>query len=164
MIALEIAHQLEARGREVSLLVVIDGEIFNTGMEMSRYNPAYWLALLANVPAWVRDFLFVECTVESAFQAAFKKLLAACRGARHKIAGIKSGHAVEGFINLSKVTSEHAEFMKALFEIQYGYFPKTYFGKVLVCMAATQALTHLSQVRGPWRKVAPHAEFSLSSV
>ena len=42
-IALEMSHQLIARGREVSLLVVFDGELFNTGVEISARNPLYWL-------------------------------------------------------------------------------------------------------------------------
>jgi pimeloyl-ACP methyl ester carboxylesterase len=160
MIALEMAQQLLARGREVNLLVSIDGEIFNTGKEISVFNPLYWIWLLANVPAWTRDFLFVEFTPRSFGHAVLKKLSVAWRRTKNLEIGRKSaGHAVEGFADLSKCTEEHAEFMKALFEVQYRYYPKKYPGKVLVCSAKTQSLTHLRQLRGPWRMVAPHAEF-----
>jgi thioesterase domain-containing protein len=54
-IALEMSHQLIARGREVSLLVVFDGELFNTGAEISARNPLYWLKLLRNAPRWIVD-------------------------------------------------------------------------------------------------------------
>jgi thioesterase domain-containing protein len=49
-IALEMSQQLTARGREVSLLVVFDGELFNTGAEIRFRNPLYWLKLLLNLP------------------------------------------------------------------------------------------------------------------
>lgn len=52
-IALEMSRQLIARGREVGLLVVFDGELFNTGAELSARNPLYWLKLLLNMPQWV---------------------------------------------------------------------------------------------------------------
>lgn len=35
IIALEMAQQLLARGREVSLLIILDGVLFNTGAEIS---------------------------------------------------------------------------------------------------------------------------------
>jgi hypothetical protein len=56
-IALEMSHQLIARGREVSLLVVFDGELFNTGAEISSRNPLYWLKLLLNMRRWIVDEL-----------------------------------------------------------------------------------------------------------
>jgi thioesterase domain-containing protein len=65
IIALEMAQQLRARGREVSLVVVFDGELFNTGTEISSRNPLYWLKLTLNVPRWIRDFLMVEFTFKT---------------------------------------------------------------------------------------------------
>jgi hypothetical protein len=72
--------------------------------------------------------------------------------------GLSSGHAVEGFINFNNCTPDHAEFMKALYEIQFAYVPKEYSGRVLVCVAKTQALTHLRQVEAAWRVAAPASE------
>src|SRR5215831_3146036 len=54
-IALEMAQQLIAMGRDVSLLVVLDGELFNTGADLSEWYPLYWLKLLINVPRWLVD-------------------------------------------------------------------------------------------------------------
>lgn len=160
MIALEMAQQLLERGREVNLLVVIDGEIFNTGAELSALNPLYWLWIFSNIPAWMRDFLFVEFTVPSFFRTLIMKCGVARVKARDFLLKRKScGHAVEGFADLSKCTAEHAEFMKALFDIQYQYHANIYPGRVLVCSAKTQSLTHLRQLERPWRKIAPHAEF-----
>jgi thioesterase domain-containing protein len=160
VIALEMAQQLRARGREVSLVVVFDGELFNTGTEISSRNPLYWLKLILNVPRWTRDFLMVEFTFKSFCQTVLKKATAAGKTITAKISGrgLGSGHAVEGFINLNNCTPDHAEFMKTLYEIQFAYVPKEYSGRVLVCVAKTQALTHLRQVEVVWRAAAPAAE------
>jgi thioesterase domain-containing protein len=158
MIAFEMAHQLRALGRDVSLLVVFDGELFNTGVEISAYNPLYWLKLLLNAPAWIRDFLMVEFTFRSFGRTVFYKTIAAGKTILAKLAGKSSGHAVEGFINLDNCTAEHVAFMKVLFDNQFKYVPREYSGRVLVCVAETQPLTRLCQVEAPWRTIAPNSE------
>jgi thioesterase domain-containing protein len=158
VIAFEMAHQLCALEREVSLLVVFDGELFNTGTEISAYSPLYWFKLIWNVPAWIRDFLMVEFTFRAFCTTVVKKTAAAYKTFAAKVVGKNSAHAVEGFINLKNCTPDHADFMKVLFETQFKYVPKPYSGRVLVCAAKTQALTHLRQLEGPWRKVAPNFE------
>jgi thioesterase domain-containing protein len=158
MIAFEMAHQLRALGREVSLLVVFDGELFNTGAEISAYNPVYWFKLIWNMPAWIRDFLMVEFTFRAFCTTVVKKATLAYKTIAAKKVGKNSGHAVEGFINLKNCAPDHADFIKMLFDAQFRYVPKQYSGRVLVCAAKTQALTHLRQLEGPWRKVAPNLE------
>ncbi len=158
MIAFEMAHQLRALAREVSLVVVFDGELFNTGAEISAYSPLYWLKLIWNVPAWIRDFLMVEFTFKSFCRTVLNKSVAACKTIAAKVVGKNSGHAVEGFINLDNFTPDHAAFMKVLFVTQFKYVPRKYSGRVLICAAKTQALTHLRQLEGPWRKVAPNSQ------
>jgi thioesterase domain-containing protein len=160
IIAFEMAQQLRARGREVSLLVVFDGELFNTGTEISSRSPLYWFKLILNVPHWIRDFLMVEFTFKTFCQTVLNKATAAGKTITAKITGrgISSGHAVEGFINLNNCTADHAEFMKALYETQFAYVPKEYSGRVLVCVAKTQPLTHLRQVEAAWRVAAPASE------
>lgn len=158
-IALEMAQQLRALGREVPLLVVFDGELFNTGTDISKYNPLYWIKLALNIPAWIRDFLMVEFTFRSFCRTVMSKFLALTKSILARLLGTESGHSVEGFIDLSRCTPDHAAFMKELFDNQYNYHPKEYPSPVLVCLATTHALTHLSQVEAPWRKIAPKAEF-----
>jgi hypothetical protein len=41
------------RGREVSLLVVLDGELFNTGAEIKSRDPFDWLEPVWNLPRWI---------------------------------------------------------------------------------------------------------------
>lgn len=159
-IALEMAQQLRVLGREVPLLVVLDGELFNTGADISKFNPLYWIRLSLNIPAWVRDFLMVEFTFRSFCRTVMFKSLGLIKFISARFLGTTSGHAVEGFIDLGRCTPDHAAFMKELFDHQYNYCPKEYPGRVLVCMAKTHALTHLSQVEAPWRMIAPKAEFA----
>jgi thioesterase domain-containing protein len=154
VIAFEMAQQLRALGREVSLLVVFDGELFNTGTEIGVYNPLYWLKLIWNVPFWIRDFLMVEFTFRAFCRTVLKKANASWK----TMVGKGAGHAVEGFIDLRNCTPDHAAFMKVLFERQFEYVPKPYSGRVLICAAKTQALTHLRQLKGPWGKVAPNSQ------
>jgi thioesterase domain-containing protein len=158
VIALEMAQQLRALGREVPLLIVFDGELFNTGADISKLNPLYWLKLALNIPAWIRDFLMVEFTFRSFCRTVMFKCLTLTKSISARFLGTKSGHAVEGFIDLRRCTPDHAAFMKELFDNQYNYRPKEYPGRVLVCVAKTHALTHLSQVEAPWRKIAPRVE------
>jgi thioesterase domain-containing protein len=159
MIALEMAHQLRAIGRDVGLLVIFDGELFNTGIQVSPYNPIYWGKLILNIPAWIRDFLLVEFTLASFFKTIRLKAIALAESINARLHGKRSsGHAVEGFIDLSRCTPDHAAFMKTLFEIQYNYCPKEYSGRVVLYVAKTQALTHVRQVETSWRTIAPQAE------
>jgi len=160
VIALEMAQQLRALGRDVDLLVVFDGEIFNTGTEISAYHPLYALKLIWNVPGWIREYLMVEFTFKSFCQTVLHKAKAGAKkvAAKLRSGSISAGHAVEGFINLRTATPDHAAFMKVLFETQFGYVPKSYPGRALVCIARTQPLTYLRQIAGPWRFIAPHAE------
>lgn len=160
MIALEMAQQLRARGREVSFVVVFDGELFNTGADLSMFNPLYWIKLLWNVPRWIRDVLIVEYDIQTLYKTLLTKAIATGKTLKAKTAGeaISSGHAVEGFIDIGNCTPQHAAFMKTLFENQYAYVPKPYSGRLLVCVARTQGLVYLRQVEAAWRKIAPAAE------
>jgi thioesterase domain-containing protein len=157
-IALEMAQQMRAKGREVDLLVVFDGELFNTGEKISKYNPLYWLKLILNVRAWVRDFLMVEFTFSSFCKTLQLKAVALTKSVLARLRGQRAGHAIEGFIDLSRCTPDHAAFMKTLFENQYNYCPKAYSGRVLLCVAETHPLAHLRQVEASWREVAPQAQ------
>jgi pimeloyl-ACP methyl ester carboxylesterase len=160
MIALEMAQQLRARGREVSLVVVFDGELFNTGADLGKFNPLYWIKLLRNVPRWIRDVLIVEYDIQTLYKTLLTKAIATGKTLKAKTSGeaISSGHAVEGFIDIGSCTPQHAAFMKTLFENQYAYVPKPYSGRLLVCVARTQGLVYLRQVEVAWRKIAPAAD------
>jgi thioesterase domain-containing protein len=153
-IALEMSHQLIARGRQVGLLVIFDGELFHTGAEIGPWNPIYWLKLLLNVPRWVVDELVKNRTRFS--NKAAERLRSAPFKARAK--DFSAPHPIEKFINLDGFLPDHAAFMKTLYDNHQVYVPKSYSGRALVFAAKTQALLYLRQVRSAWTRIAPSAE------
>jgi thioesterase domain-containing protein len=161
IIALEMAQRLRARGREISLLVVFDGELFNTGAEIPCWNPIYWLQLLSNLPDWIREVLLKDYTFSS-FGSRLVKMAAAKGKATVEIFTgsyvIRTGHAIDGAINLERFNPHHVAFMKSLYEAQLNYVPKHYDGKLIVFAARTQGLLHLRQVKVVWHAIASAAE------
>ncbi len=153
-IALEMAQQLTARGREVRLLVVFDGELFNTGAEMSLVHPLYWLKLLRNVPGWLVHELVKN---RSRFASKWLDRLRS-RALDRRPAARSPSHAVEQFLNLDRFSAAHAAFIKKLYDTQLAYVPLRYPGPVLVFVAKTHALFRLRQVRAAWSKIAPLSE------
>jgi len=149
-IALEMSQQLIARGREVDLLVALDGELFNTGVEISTRNPLYWLKLLTNVPRWIVDERgrFAKKAATWVKSVTFKTR----KKSRQK------PHAVERFINLKGFLSEHSAFIRALFDSHTAYVPYNYPGRVLVFVSKTQPLSYLRQVQAAWTRIAPSSE------
>jgi thioesterase domain-containing protein len=146
-IALEMSQQLTARGREVSLLVVFDGVLLNTGTEISFLNPLYWLKLLRYLPQWINDVLMVKYSFQSV-----------CQMIRNKAIALSSRHPVESVVNLSPFTPEHAAFIKGLYDRHLEYVPNSYSGRVLVFVAKPDGLLNHGQVEAAWRKIAPSSE------
>jgi thioesterase domain-containing protein len=158
VIALEMAQQLRALGRDVRQLIIFDGELFNTGAEMSVVNPIYWGKLVLNVPGWIRNILMVKFTFRTFCRTASGKALARIRSAIAVLTGRRDGDGVEAMVDLRNFTADHAAFVKNLYESQFDYIPKPYPGSVVVCEAKTHPLTYLFQVEATWRKIAPAAE------
>ena len=143
-----MSQQLIARGREVSLLVVFDGGLLNTGAEISFLNPFYWLRLLCYLPRWINDVLLVKYSFQSVCRMIVNKA----------IVEKPSHHAVKNIVNLSAFTPEHADFMKGLYDRHLEYVPNRYSGRVLVFVAKTDELLNHGQVKAAWRKIAPSSE------
>ena len=158
MIALEMAQQLRTLGRDIPLLIVLDGELFNTGAEISVFNPIYWIKLMLNSPRWVRDVLLAEFTFRSFLKALPRKITAKAQSTVAGLAGKRADNAVEAMFDIRNFTPDHAEFVRALYKNQFKYIPKRYDGRVIVCVAKTQPLAYLLQVETTWRKIAPAAE------
>jgi thioesterase domain-containing protein len=162
IIALEMAQQLRGRGREVSLLVVIDGELFNTGAEISANNPFYWLKLIWNLPGSITGVVKDGYSFQTFSRKIINKVIAMRKTVIAKMRGeslIRTLNA-EDFvsINFNHCSPEHRAFMNELFEVQFRYIPKKYSGRVLVYARKTHGLTHLSQVGAMWREIAPASE------
>jgi thioesterase domain-containing protein len=151
-IALEMSHQLIALGREVSLLVIFDGELSNTGAEISWRHPLYWFIFLLNVPRWIVDELVKNR------RTLGKRAVARLRSVALKRKNLRAPHALERFINREGFLPDHAAFIRALYDSGLDYVPDDYSGRVLVFVAKTQALLRLRQVKAAWTKIAPSSE------
>ena len=110
-VALEMAQQLIARGREVRLLVVFDGWLLNTGADISFLNPLYWFNLLCYLPRWINEVLMVKYSFQGVCRMLVKKF--------------SSRHGVEGVVNLGAFTPEHAAFMRGLYDRHLEYVPNS---------------------------------------
>src|SRR3984893_1086881 len=61
-------------------------------------------------------------------------------------------------VNFNSCSPDHVEFMNALFDIQFGYIPRKYNGRVVVYAAKAQWITRLLTMEAAWRKIAPHSK------
>ena len=162
MIALEMAQQLRDRGREVSLLVVFDGELFNTGAEIGSRDPFYWLELMKNFPLWMTAVVKEGYSFQTLCRKARNKAIATRKAIMAKMRGeaVTMELTAENFANidLNSCSPEHVAFINTLFGIQFDYTPRKYSGDVLVYAAKIQRPSRLSQVAAAWRRVAPASE------
>jgi thioesterase domain-containing protein len=153
-IALEMSHQLIARGREVDLLVVFDGTLYNTGAEISARNPLYWLKLFVNVPRWiVNELVRNHSWVANKTTTRVKSVALSV----HK-RNFPKPHAVERFVDLKGFLPDHSAFIKTLFDRHLDYVPRRYLGRVSVFVVKTQPLFYLRQVKAAWTEIAPSSE------
>ncbi|MGH9613847.1 MAG: thioesterase domain-containing protein [Bryobacteraceae bacterium] len=159
-IALEMAYQLRAAGREVDLLVALDGAPFNTNSGTSRWSPLYYWKLLCNLPLWIADDLMQAFSIRSLARRAWNKGTAF---GRKTLAGRRSGRGsggfeVSSFMDTTHYSTTQVSFMNSLFGALQRYVPKPYSGRVIVYQARTEPLHHLFEVDRAWRKIASDVE------
>jgi thioesterase domain-containing protein len=156
-IALEMSQQLIARGREVSLLFVIDGELLNTGAR----NPGYWLKLLLYLPQWIANVLVVKYSFQSFFRAIASEAIARIRRVILKSDGknVDLDHPVERLLSLASFSPDHVAFIKQLYDTHLEYVPERYSSPALVFLAKPQPIMQLGEVEAAWKKIAPSSEF-----
>lgn len=157
VIALEMAQQLHARGREVSVLVALDGSLHNTRATTPLWSPVYYWRLLGNVPRWVADDLVSEGNWRFLLPRLAKRLRAAGRSIRAAFTGGIPVPLVEG-AGTAGWSQEQLDFARALYVAVQNYAPQRYYGRVLVYAARTRPLLPLVEIRACWEKVAPQAE------
>jgi thioesterase domain-containing protein len=160
IIALEMAQQLLSRGREVSLLVILDGDIFNTGAEISYLDPYSWLKLMWYLPRWMTGVMMEDFSFRTLRRKARSKAIAIRKAVAARMRGETRHLATENFVtvNFNNCSADHEAYMKALFEIQFGYIPRKYDGRVVVYRAKLQWPTRLLRITAAWRKIAPRSE------
>ncbi len=161
IIGLEIAQNLRARGREVALFAAIDAAPKNTAADYRPWHPVYLLEVIGNLPGWLVSGNPLRTEgFRPLVRRISKKIAAFVRiGSADKAdQSIGHGHAVEGFMDLSRYPDEQKAFMKRLYSALLGYAPKTYPGDVVAYEAQVKPLFRLPQVGRVWRKIAPAAE------
>jgi len=160
VIALEMARNLRARGRNVGPLIAIDGMPENAGERLSRWQPWYWFELARNIPSWFRHAdLMRSRSLRSFLSSLSKNISAIGRG----MVGLKPGeklggsYAMDQMMDLSLYPPFHRQFINRLFNALFAYFPQKYSGEIAVYEAKTTPLLYLPQVARTWLNFAPHA-------
>lgn len=156
-IALEMAQLLKARGREVALILVVDGILYNSGAELTRWNPLYYCKLAANLPHWIADNVMSGWGFSGIYVRIMRELklnFQALRGQKKN----ERGSVVDAFMDTSTLPPEQAAFARRLFAATEDYVPRFYDGLVLIFAAKTHPLLHLHQVDVAWRKIARRSD------
>jgi len=161
IVALQMAENLRARGREVGPLVVIDGAPENTEGALHRRAPRYWLELARNLPGWMihgdltrnRSFHLLMSSISKNVAAIGRAMLGLRRGEKRG-----GGYAIDSVMNLSIYPPAHRLFINRLFGALFAYNPKEYSGDIVVYEAKIAPLFYLPQIARTWRKFAPHSE------
>ena len=157
IIALEMAQILKERGRVVPLLIILDGILYNTGGELSRWNPLYHWKLIRNLPLWISD----NIAEGWGFRGVFKRVQREMKLTLSSLFAMKRkapGATVDAFMDTSVLPPKQADFARALYHALELYQPKPYDGEILVYTARTQPLLHLLQVERTWKKITTEIE------
>ena len=160
VIALEMAQQMRAIGRDVDLLVALDGAPCVTGAGTSYWNPAYYWKLLCNVPGWVTDDFLVDFSLPVFARRVQNKMVSLVKITAATLRGEKEVHKykVGGFMDLSDFPDVQVRFMGTIFNSLHAYRAKPYPGPVVLFRAKTEPLTHLLEVEKNWSKIASKLE------
>jgi len=162
IIALEMARQLKAQGREVVLLVIFDMIPWNH--DFARHSaPARALYTALHAPAWlsahklVRNGLHLSGLAKRAqikLAGIIARLLGRPAPAKEEIVG--------DLLDVNKYAPAHVALMEQLFAQAQMYVAARYDGAVQVYAASHDvALTHRATLRWGWRHIAPGARLSV---
>ena len=163
IVALEMAQQLRALGRDIPLLIALDGAPCNTGAGLSRRNPVYAWKLLCNLPGWFRQQVLLKSSARACIQEIIRKLRFRIDLARPAVRSAQTldGAAVNTLLDTTALPGDQAAFIRAFYDAMLAYRPKPYAGPVLVFEAKVQPLDHLLQVGLSWRAVAKQVDIVL---
>ncbi len=158
IIALEMAQQLRAQGRDVALLVIID---------MITCNPQFprntrmlrALDTLLHSASWLASHQLVKDGLQTEALLARAQLKLAALGARIRGNPLPAREEViTDRVDVTKYPPNHAALMEQMFDSGQNYVPARYDGAVQVYAAKSEvALSHLSNLRWGWRHIAPNS-------
>jgi thioesterase domain-containing protein len=148
-IALEMAQQLRAHGRDDFLLIAIDAPLVNiSGEEIGPFKYAWELS--RNLPlAIIQHEIWQQGGPLEVFRAF---------GRRLKIKLTANSEA--GGMDLSAYSPEAEAYVKDLYRLlERGYTPRPYDGPIVFCVATVGPVTHLPRRRQAWEGIAPHGKY-----
>jgi thioesterase domain-containing protein len=161
VIALAMANNLRARGREVGPLLVIDGVPENTNVALRPWQPQYWHEFARNVRGWIsHGDLMRNRTLRSLLWSIYNNATALGKIAIGLKRGQRfgGGYAIEGIMDVSPYPPAHRSFINRLFQALFAYAPQDYSGDVVVYEATVKPLLHLPQIGRKWHRFAPRSE------
>lgn len=161
VIALAMADNLRARGREVGPLLIIDGVPENTGVPLRRLSAGYLLELARNVRGWFsHGDLMRSRTLRSLIWSISNNAISIGKSAIGLKRGQKlgGGYGIEGIMDVSRYPPAHKAFINRLFGALFAYEPKSYSGEVVVYEATVKPLLSLPQIGRIWQKFASQSE------
>ncbi len=157
VIALAMANNLIARGRQVGPLVAIDGVPENTSFALRRWMPRYWFEFLHNVYLWgTHPRLVRSRTMPSVFQSIVNNMAAICKEllGMNRAQRFGGGYSVESYIDISRYQPEHLAFINRLFNAIFEYEASRYSGDVIVYEAVVKPPLRLPQIGRIWKNLA----------
>ena len=156
IIALEMARQLRQRGREVPLLIALDGAPCNSGAGLPPWHPVYLGKLLANVPRWIRDDRNSDWSIRGVRRRIDEKLAFKFGVGADALRGTQTldAETMNGLLQREGWSSAQKSFVHAVYKAMTGYVPPFYAGRVLIFETETQPLHHLRQIGAVWRKIS----------
>ena len=152
-VALEVAHSLRSLGREIALLVAIEGAPEFPDAVLRPSDPRYWIGVVRNVPAWLKGGRGVQqpLTILLRWVRAFAGRLTALAERRDSAVALR----LERLVSLDRYPAAQQGFMARLYDAIMRYVPRPWDGPVVVYEA--RAVLTLPQYLERWRMVAPHA-------
>ena len=160
IIALEMAHLLRAQGREIPLLIALDGAPCNSGGRLPIWHPLYALKLIWNLPRWIRDDRIQDWSLRGILQRLRSKLIIRFGMGSSTIANVDTldAETIQRLFDADGWLPGQKSFIHAMYKAMLAYVPKPYEGRVIVYETRTQPLYHLRQIGVAWRQLATRVE------
>ena len=160
IVALEVARRLRALGRDVPLLVALDGAPANSGAAWARRDPRYILALVRNLPRWFATQDAADWSFRGLSQRLVNRFVFAPGKAIATEAPADTAHldTVSRLIDRPEWQVGQRAFIRAMFNAMATYVPVPYDGRVILYETQAQPLTHLLQLGTVWAALARDLE------
>ena len=160
IIALEMAQQLRAMGRDVPLLVAFDGAPCNTGAGLPRWHPRFAIGLFLNAPLWFWHELQEDFSMLGFLRRLSVKVSFHSRRTWPSLRNSQTLQAssVREVLASKAWSSNQIAFIQSLYRAMRLYVPKPYGGDVLIFESRVQPLFHLRHIGLTWKKIAARTE------